>query len=247
MSVRPRSALGLKYVELIPGRSKKTFQDGDTIPLVARHPERARARGRALHLPAAHARRRAEVARGLRRLDRRPRRGDQHDDPRARAVHALPAAGDAQPVEPEDGAEGLLPGPRRRGRAGGAGRGGAGGVALATWPPPSPRSRATPRRSARRSRRARRRCRRRPSRSASRRRSWRASPRCRATSSRARRCCPTTLPLINSRAQRGRARPSARRLSWASDLEDLFRAAEDLGDNPNTLLALKDLRTGACT
>ena len=28
------------------------------------------------------------------------------------------------------------------------------------------------------------------------------------------------------------------------DLEDLFVAAEDLGDNPNTLLALKDLRTG---
>ena len=33
VSVRPRSALGLKYVELIPGTSKKTYQDGDTIPL----------------------------------------------------------------------------------------------------------------------------------------------------------------------------------------------------------------------
>jgi phospholipid/cholesterol/gamma-HCH transport system substrate-binding protein len=33
LSVRPRSALGLKYVELIPGTSKKTYQDGDTIPL----------------------------------------------------------------------------------------------------------------------------------------------------------------------------------------------------------------------
>jgi len=33
LSVRPRSALGLKYVELIPGRSKRTFRDGDTIPL----------------------------------------------------------------------------------------------------------------------------------------------------------------------------------------------------------------------
>src|SRR4051812_34322010 len=30
LSVRPRSALGLKYVELIPGRSKKTYQAGDT-------------------------------------------------------------------------------------------------------------------------------------------------------------------------------------------------------------------------
>src|SRR3954466_6981557 len=31
--VRPRNALGLKYVELTPGRSARTFQDGDTIPL----------------------------------------------------------------------------------------------------------------------------------------------------------------------------------------------------------------------
>jgi phospholipid/cholesterol/gamma-HCH transport system substrate-binding protein len=33
LSVRPRSALGLKYVELIPGHSKRTYQDGDTIPI----------------------------------------------------------------------------------------------------------------------------------------------------------------------------------------------------------------------
>jgi ABC-type transporter Mla subunit MlaD len=33
LSVRPRSALGLKYVELIPGRARKTYQDGDTMPL----------------------------------------------------------------------------------------------------------------------------------------------------------------------------------------------------------------------
>jgi ABC-type transporter Mla subunit MlaD len=33
LSVRPRSALGLKYVELIPGREGKTFENGDTIPL----------------------------------------------------------------------------------------------------------------------------------------------------------------------------------------------------------------------
>ena len=38
MSVRPRSALGLKYVELIPGHSKSTFQDGDTIPLAQATP-----------------------------------------------------------------------------------------------------------------------------------------------------------------------------------------------------------------
>jgi virulence factor Mce-like protein len=33
VTVRPRSALGLKYVELIPGRSKQTYKNGDTIPL----------------------------------------------------------------------------------------------------------------------------------------------------------------------------------------------------------------------
>jgi phospholipid/cholesterol/gamma-HCH transport system substrate-binding protein len=38
LSVRPRSALGLKYVELIPGRSKRTFQNGDTIPLAQATP-----------------------------------------------------------------------------------------------------------------------------------------------------------------------------------------------------------------
>src|SRR5437588_3900936 len=31
--VRPRSALGLKYIELTPGRSKQTYRDGDTIKL----------------------------------------------------------------------------------------------------------------------------------------------------------------------------------------------------------------------
>jgi virulence factor Mce-like protein len=31
--VRPRSALGLKYVELTPGKSKQTYASGDTVPL----------------------------------------------------------------------------------------------------------------------------------------------------------------------------------------------------------------------
>src|ERR687895_746255 len=33
IGVRPRSALGLKYVELVPGDSEETFADGDTVPL----------------------------------------------------------------------------------------------------------------------------------------------------------------------------------------------------------------------
>ncbi len=31
--IRPRSALGLKYLELTEGRSKQAYQDGDTVPL----------------------------------------------------------------------------------------------------------------------------------------------------------------------------------------------------------------------
>jgi virulence factor Mce-like protein len=33
IGVRPRSALGLKYIELVPGDSKETFADGATVPL----------------------------------------------------------------------------------------------------------------------------------------------------------------------------------------------------------------------
>ena len=31
--MRPRSALGLKYVEITPGKGKQTFTAGDTVPL----------------------------------------------------------------------------------------------------------------------------------------------------------------------------------------------------------------------
>src|SRR4051794_24028937 len=33
IAVRPRSALGLKYLDIVPGRSKKTLRPGDTLPL----------------------------------------------------------------------------------------------------------------------------------------------------------------------------------------------------------------------
>jgi phospholipid/cholesterol/gamma-HCH transport system substrate-binding protein len=53
---------------------------------------------------------------------------------------------------------------------------------------------------------------------------------------------PHTLPLVNDALQAGV--PAFRETpALGHDLEDLFRAAEDLGDNPNTLLALRDLRT----
>jgi virulence factor Mce-like protein len=36
VNVRARSALGLKYVEVVPGRAQRSFEAGDTIPLRAR-------------------------------------------------------------------------------------------------------------------------------------------------------------------------------------------------------------------
>jgi hypothetical protein len=53
---------------------------------------------------------------------------------------------------------------------------------------------------------------------------------------------PRTLPLVNDALQAGV--PAFQQTpQLGQDLEDLFVAAEDLGDNPSTLLALKDLRT----
>src|SRR3954470_3612525 len=39
IGVRPRSALGLKYVDIVPGKSKQGFQPGDTIPLSQAKPQ----------------------------------------------------------------------------------------------------------------------------------------------------------------------------------------------------------------
>src|SRR4051812_46842795 len=39
IGVRPRSALGLKYVDIVPGKSKQTLRPGDTIPLSQAKPE----------------------------------------------------------------------------------------------------------------------------------------------------------------------------------------------------------------
>jgi hypothetical protein len=53
---------------------------------------------------------------------------------------------------------------------------------------------------------------------------------------------PRTPPLVNDALQAGV--PAFRQTpELGEDLEDLFVAAEELGDNPNTLLALRDLST----
>jgi virulence factor Mce-like protein len=39
MTVRPKSALGLKFLQITPGESQKAFEAGETIPVTAAHPE----------------------------------------------------------------------------------------------------------------------------------------------------------------------------------------------------------------
>jgi virulence factor Mce-like protein len=39
ITVRPKSALGLKFLQVTPGNSKKGFAEGETIPVTAAHPE----------------------------------------------------------------------------------------------------------------------------------------------------------------------------------------------------------------
>src|SRR3954466_5276396 len=39
IAIRPRSALGLKYLDITPGKSRKTFRQGDTIPLKNSKPQ----------------------------------------------------------------------------------------------------------------------------------------------------------------------------------------------------------------
>ena len=84
--VRPRSAVGLKYIELTPGGSGgPDLEAGSTIPVrQARTPRRARRVLR--HVRRQGAGRLAQLARRLRRRARRPRPGPEHGDRGVRAA-----------------------------------------------------------------------------------------------------------------------------------------------------------------
>ena len=180
------------------------------------------------------------VARGLRQLDRGPRAGDQHHDPRARALHALPAARDAEPVRPDTELRNFFPGlgaaaaeaaPVAEVQARWFGEMATTFAAIARDPqalretieesPPTLQV-ATE--------------------------SFRVQTPFLARFAAVSRDLqpgaaqlPRTLPLVNDALQAGV--PAFRQTPELGErLEDLFRAAEDLGDNPSTLLALRDLR-----
>ncbi len=83
-TVRPRSALGLKYVEVMPGKSTKNFATGSTVQLGnggvdAEPPDGARGRAVDLRLP--DARGIAGGPGGLRLRPGRPRPVDQRGHP----------------------------------------------------------------------------------------------------------------------------------------------------------------------
>ena len=147
--VRPRSALGLKYVELTPGPSKAGFDAGSTIPLKQATPEPVEI-DELFNTFDADTRRGAQrvaqrLRHRLRRSRARPQRGDRGVQPAAGA----PRAGGEQPRRPAHPPEPALPRAGRHGLRGRAGGRGAGRAVRRTWTPPSPRSPASRGRSSR--------------------------------------------------------------------------------------------------
>src|SRR5215213_4818737 len=203
LSVRPRSALGLKYVELIPGHAKRTYQDGDTIPL----------------------RRASENAPELEDVLSTFQPETRDDARRSLEGFGNSIAGRGPAInitirELEPFTRYLLPVMRNLSSRKTELRNffpGLGAAAAEAAPVAQVQAR------------------------------WIAEM---ATTFAAvsrdlqpgTAELPVALPLINDALQAGV--PAFRETPELSDeLKDLFRAAEDLGDNPNTLLALRDLRT----
>jgi hypothetical protein len=122
--VRPRSALGLKYVELTRGTAAQGFADGATIPLRQATPAPVEFDEA---LSAFDERTREASRRNLTEFGNAlagPRRGPQRRPREPRPAAGQPRAGHAQPVRPADAARRARGGARRDGAPGGArGRG----------------------------------------------------------------------------------------------------------------------------
>ena len=107
IKVRPRSALGLKYVELTPGKGKSEYTAGDTVPL--RNATEGLELEDVFSTLDEETRENSRLAGGLRRRVRRARQLDQLRDPGAQPVLQEPAAGDDQPQRPRHPARPVLP------------------------------------------------------------------------------------------------------------------------------------------
>ena len=119
--VRPRSALGLKYVELTPGSARAGYPAGRGGAAQPGHAGAGRARRGAQHLRPADAPGRPGLAERLRRGARRPRPGPEPGDRGPEPAAEGPRARDAQPGRPRHAARPDLPGAGRRRRRGGPG------------------------------------------------------------------------------------------------------------------------------
>ena len=96
--VRPRSALGLKYVEITRGRDGRGYADGSHDPAERRHAGSGRVRRVPQHVRRRHARRGGREHRRLRRRVRGPRGVDQHGDRRLPAAAARHHPGRPEPL-----------------------------------------------------------------------------------------------------------------------------------------------------
>jgi virulence factor Mce-like protein len=240
LSVRPRSALGLKYVELIPGRSKRTYQDGDTIPLSRATPNAPELEDVLSTFPP---RTRDDARKSLENFgDSIAGRGEAINitirelEPFTR--YLLPVMRNLSSRKTE--LKGFFPGlGAAAAQAAPVARVQADWLAnMATTFAAMSRDPEALRETISES----------PPTLQAATESFRVQTPFLARFAAVSRdlqpgtaLLPTTLPLINDALQAGV--PAFRETpQLGEDLEDLFRAAEDLGDNPNTLLALKDLR-----
>ena len=114
--IRPRSALGLKYVEITRGTRQRGLRRGGDDPDRPGHADAGRVRRGPQHVRRGDARRDRRQHDRLRRRLRRPRRVDQHGDRRVPAAAARRRPGGAEPRLAGDQPAPLL---RRAGRRGG--------------------------------------------------------------------------------------------------------------------------------
>ncbi len=89
--VRSRSALGIKYLEIVPGKSEEGYEAGSLMPLSAATPEPVEHRPVPRHVRRPHADRDPDQPARVRQHLRRPRRRPQLGDRRAPAAGRAPA------------------------------------------------------------------------------------------------------------------------------------------------------------